>query len=57
MLEFVESEAELSGSDNGEDDEEDVGGVSEDTYDDEGEGSDVPLSDSELKDQVNQVHL
>ena len=57
MAEFVESEAELSGSDVGSDkDEEDYLYAGQD-YEDEGAGSDVPLSDSELWDQVNKVHM
>ena len=54
LQDFVESEAELSGSGVSEDEE--MGGVSEDSYEDEA-GSDVPLSDNELRDQVNKVHL
>ena len=55
---FVESEAELSGSDVGSDrDEEDYLYAGQDYEDDEGAGSDLPLSDSELKEQINKVHM
>ncbi len=54
LLDFVESEAELSGSDIEEDDEDD--GVSEDSYEVD-EGSDIQLSDNELRNQVNKVHM
>ena len=58
MAEFVESEAELSGSDVGSDkDEEDYLYAGQDYEEDEGAGSDLPLSDSELKDQINKVHM
>lgn len=58
LAEFVESEAELSGSDVGSDkDEEDFLYAEQDYEEDEGAGSDLPLSDSELKDQINQVHM
>ena len=58
LAEFVESEAELSGSDVGSDkDEEDFLYVGQDYEDDEGAGSDLPLSDSELKEQINKVHM
>ena len=56
----MESEAELSGSDVGEDENEgeELGtGEEEDSYEDEGEGSDVPLSDTELRNQVNNAHM
>ena len=52
LQDFVESEAELSGSGVSEDEEE-VGG---DSYEEES-GSDVPMSDTELRDQVNKAHL
>ena len=56
LAEFVESEAELSGEDVGSDmEEEEGGGVSE--YEDEGDQSDVPLSESELWNQVNKAHM
>ena len=58
LAEFVESEAELSGSDVGSDkDEEDFLYANQDYEEDEGAGSDLPLSDSELKDQINKVHM
>ena len=58
LAEFVESEAELSGSDVGSDkDEEDYLYAGQDYEDDEGAGSDLPLSDSELKEQINKVHM
>ncbi|XP_019853071.1 PREDICTED: claspin-like isoform X2 [Amphimedon queenslandica] len=56
LKDFVESEAELSGTDiASDDDEEEMGG---DSYEEEeGAGSDVPLSEGELWDQVNKVHM
>lgn len=54
--EFVESEAELSGSDVSSD-EEDRPGSEVDLYEEEGGGSDVPHSDSELHQQVNKIHM
>ena len=54
LAEYVENEAELSGEDVGTDDE---APSSEDEYEEEDEGSDVPLSDSELWDQVNRAHM
>jgi hypothetical protein len=58
LAEFVESEAELSGSDVGSDkDEEDYLYAGQDYEEDEGAGSDLPLSDSELKEQINKVHM
>ncbi len=62
LAEFVESEAELSGSDIGEDDEDDEILAEEEAglygYREDEEGqSDVPLSDSELWDQVNKAHM
>ncbi len=62
LAEFVESEAELSGSDIGEDDEDDEILAEEEAglygYREDKEGqSDVPLSDSELWDQVNKAHM
>lgn len=55
LAEFVESEAELSGEDVGPEEEEGPFSGEED-YEEEG-GSDVPLSDAELWDQVNKAHL
>nr|XP_023687858.1 claspin isoform X2 [Paramormyrops kingsleyae] len=52
LAEFVESEAELSGSDDGSDDEEDEGGSE---YEDEVQ-EELP-SDEELQDQVNKIHM
>jgi uncharacterized membrane protein len=60
LLDYVESEAELSGSDPEchDDEEEDEEGQLNDLYElDEGAESDVPLSDSELRHQVNKAHL
>ena len=58
LQEFVESEAELSGSDVGPDEREEDDDEELNIYEEEeGAGSDVPLSDTELWDQVNQVHL
>lgn len=54
LLEFVEGEAELSGSDVGP--EESEGEEGEDGYVEEG-GSDADLSDSELQHQINKVHM
>ena len=54
LLEFVESEAELSGSDVGP--EESEGEEGEDGYEDDG-ASDIGLSDNELYNQVNKVHM
>lgn len=54
----MESEAELSGSDVGPDEREEDDDEEMNIYEEEeGAGSDVPLSDTELWDQVNQVHL
>lgn len=54
----MESEAELSGSDVGPDEREEDDDEELNIYEEEeGAGSDVPLSDTELWDQVNQVHL
>lgn len=53
MAQFVESEAELSGSDVGSEDEDDDGG---DEYEEEEIQEDLP-SDEELMDQVNKIHM
>ena len=59
LAEFVESEAELSGEDEGlagEEEEEPFSGPDE-YEEEEGAGEDLPLSDSELWDQVNKAHM
>ena len=56
LAEFVESEAELSGSDVGSDAEDDPNSEL-DEYEEDVAGSDVPDSDSELKEQVNRIHM
>ncbi|XP_051727632.1 LOW QUALITY PROTEIN: claspin [Ctenopharyngodon idella] len=53
MAQFVESEAELSGSDVGSEDEDDDGG---DEYEEEEIQEELP-SDEELMDQVNKIHM
>ena len=61
LAEFVESEAELSGSDMGPDEDDEILAEEEEGLygykEDEGGQSDVPLSDSELWDQVNKAHM
>ncbi|KAL7829682.1 hypothetical protein AOLI_G00305670 [Acnodon oligacanthus] len=53
MAEFVDSEAELSGSDLGSEDEDEEGG---DEYEEEELQEELP-SDEELMDQVNKIHM
>ncbi len=62
LAEFVESEAELSGSDVGEDEDDEILAEEEEGLygygkEEEGAQSDVPLSDTELWDQVNKAHM
>ena len=57
LEEFVESEAELSGSDVSSDEEDNRAGSGLDQYEEEGGGSDVPHSDTELHQQVNKIHM
>lgn len=57
LEEFVESEAELSGSDASSDEEDNKAGSGLDQYEDDGGGSDVPHSDTELHQQVNKIHM
>ncbi len=57
----MESEAELSGSDMGPDEDDEILAEEEEGLygygEDEGGQSDVPLSESELWDQVNKAHM
>ena len=52
---FLEEEAELSGSDVGSDEDEDIA-TDDDVLDEESGGEDLP-SDEELQKQINKVHM
>ena len=52
---FLEEEAELSGSDMGSDEDEDIA-TDEDVIEEESEVEDIP-TDEELQKQINKVHM